>query len=409
MTVLPSANTLAQRLPSHVPPALVHEFDLYRAPTGAGLDSDPQSQLAWIADRGLPDLFWSTANGGHWVVTRSEEFNHILATPEVFSSSINVVPESRAFKQAPINLDPPDHGKFRSLLNGAFSPKSVSGLAIQARQMTIELIEGMRTQGGCEFIDGFARQVPIGIFMRMVDLPAADRQMLLDIVDSVVRPRDVTDNQAFHDLMAYATKTLAQRRAAPGEDLFSQLLTARVDGELLDDQNILGIFTLLLIAGLDTVASALGFIANFLARNPEYRRQLIERPALIPAATEELLRRFPLSTLVRKVVSDTRLKGVDLRAGDLVLMHTGAQTLDERAFPDPLRVDFERKVVYHGGFGNGAHRCLGSMLARTEIRIFLEEWLTRIPEFELDPGRPWELATGMVFTVEKLYLRWPAC
>ncbi|WP_076590854.1 cytochrome P450 [Herminiimonas arsenitoxidans] len=389
--------------PAHVPPHLIYDFDIYKAPEK---DRDPHAQFTWIANRDLPDIFWTPANGGHWVVTRSEEFNKVLTEPTVFSSWVNVVPESRSFKQIPINLDPPDHTKFRALLNPSFSPKAVATLGEKARQMTIDLIEKMQANGGCEFVDEFARQLPIGIFMNMVALPEADREMLLRVVDSIVRPTEIDDNSAFYELIAYATKTWKERLENPGDDLFSKLIQAKVDDQPLDEQSIIGIFTLLLIGGLDTVASVLGFVANFLAKNPGHRKLLIEQPALIPGAVEELLRRFPISTLVRKVVSDTQLKEVHMRNGDLIMLHSAAQTLDDRVFPDPMKVDFTRKTVFHGAFGNGAHRCVGSMLARTELKIFLEEWLKRIPDFELDTEKNWQLASGMVLTVEKLWLSW---
>ncbi|BAN48557.1 putative cytochrome P450 [Metapseudomonas resinovorans NBRC 106553] len=392
-------------LPDHVPADLVRHFDLYEPIEG---DDDYQTWFTKLQAAGTPDIFWTRHNGGHWVVTRGEDFDHVLKTPETYSSRINVVPRERLMPivSKPIQLDPPDHTRYRNLLIPAFSPKAVVPLGEKARALTIELIEGSLARGRCEFVSEFARRLPIGIFMDMVALPTADREQLLEWVDEMIRPTQVDSLEAGNQLIRYAFDQLQERRAEPGSDLLSELTRAQVGGNPLQDEELVGMFFLLLLGGLDTVAAMLSFIIRHLASHPEARRELIEHPERIPAAAEELMRRFPISTLVRVVTRDHEYKGINFREGDLVLMQTSAHSVDDRLFNDPLAVDFERKVVFHGTFGSGAHRCIGSMLARVEVRVFLEEWLKRIPEFRLKPGQPLRVEPGMVLAMPRLELEW---
>jgi cytochrome P450 len=164
--------------------------------------------------------------------------------------------------------------------------------------------------------------------------------------------------------------------------------------------------TLLLFAGLDTVVSTLGFFAFFLARHPRSRAALLADPALVNNAVEELLRRYSVSVLARQVCAEVDLGGVILRPGEMVMAPIPLDGLDDGKYPDAASVDFSRKVTNHASFGSGVHRCLGSMLARTELRIFLEEWLRRIPDFEIEPCAVIAVTASSVSTIDSLPLVW---
>jgi len=395
-------------VPAHVPPALVVDFDLYNVQVEAG---DYHAGLKKLHEPGVPDIFWTPRNGGHWVATRGDDIYHIFKDSEHFSSRQLVVPRHRnpAAPLPPIMLDPPEQAKYRSLFAPALSPKAVSPLGEGARALAIELIEGFRAKGECEFVGDFAQHLPIGIFMKMVDVPTADRDKLLHWADQQVRPTSEEEReQSFHHLFAYAAQKVAERRATPGDDLISQLTKAQVDGQPITVEALTPMIFLLLVGGLDTVASAMGFAARFLATSPEHRRELIEHLERIPAAVEELLRRFPVVNQGCVVVSDFEYKGVAMRAGDQIIMPTTLHGLDDRKFEDPLRVDFSRPTPIHSTFGNGAHRCPGSLLARTELKIFLEEWLKRIPEFRIKPGATPGVRAGVNATIYSLPLVWEA-
>jgi cytochrome P450 len=403
-------DAVAAGIPSHVDPSRVRPFDLYK--TGAK-DGDYHT---WWREKfqcsGGPDIFWTQENGGHWVATRSEDFVHFLENPELYSSEVNVVPRDRNFglKLNPINLDPPDHTKYRNLFTNVFAPKNVIPLGESARQLTIDLVEGFYKKGGCEFMSEFAYHLPIAIFLNLVGVPDSERLRLLDIVEKVVRPDEPGDMKPFQALFEFAAETVAARRAKPGSDLVSMLTQVQVEGRGLEDHELVGMMLLLLIGGLDTVASSLGFVMRHIARNPEMRSKLIEivqtNPAAAQGAIEELFRRFPVTTLVRLVTKDHEYKGIQFKAGDLVANYSGAQTLDDRVFPNPMALDLLRKAGFHGGFGAGPHRCLGSMLARVEMKAFLEEWFKRIPNFEVAPGVELKVRPGLVVAMEELPLRW---
>jgi len=357
----------------------------------------------------VPDIFWTPRNGGHWVATRGEDIYHIFKDADHFSSRNLVVPRRRnpTFALPPINLDPPEQAKYRSLLSPALSPKAVSPLGENARALAVELIEGFRAKGECEFVGDFAQHLPIGIFMKMVDVPNDDREKLLHWADQQVRPTSEDEREAsFHSLFAYAGQKVAERKANPGTDLISQLTKAQVDGQPITVEALVPMIFLLLVGGLDTVASAMSFAARFMASSPAHRHELIEHPERIPAAVEELLRRFPVVNQGRMVLADMDYKGVAMRAGDQIIMPTTLHGLDERKFDDPLRVDFSRPMPIHSTFGNGVHRCPGSLLARTELRIFLEEWLKRIPDFSIKPGATVGIRAGVNATVFALPLVW---
>jgi cytochrome P450 len=389
-----------------VPADLVYDFDIYSPP---GAEADFHLALKRLHDEHYPDIFWSTANGGHWIAIRGEDIYKIFADYQHFSSHNLTVPASAAppFPLYPIFADPPEHGPYRALLNPSFSPKAVAALEARARALAVKLIEGLKPHGRCDFVVDFAQHLPIEVFMSIVDVPAADRHDLLEWAEGMVRPKKPEEvHTTIRKIFAYAADKVAERRANPGEDLITKLTRAEVKGCPLTDQEIVGMVSLVLIGGMDTVVTAMSFAALFLARSPAHRRQLIDDPALVPKAVDELLRRFPIVNQGRCVAQDLVYKGIQLKAGDMIVMPTTLHGLDERAFPDPLTVDFHRPTPIHSTFGNGPHRCPGSNLGRTEIKVFIEEWLRRIPDFQLQPGGKIAMRSGVNGTVYSLPLTW---
>ncbi|MDP3905980.1 cytochrome P450 [Novosphingobium sp.] len=394
--------------PAHVPANRVIDFDLFHFPVD-GLEY--QRSMRDILGANPAPVLWTPRNGGHWIAHSHETVAKVLADADHFSSRrIMVGPHDDTRPPlVPLQLDPPHHAPYRALLQQALSPKAVGQLGERARELSIELIEGFVTDGECEFIGQFAQHLPIAIFMEIVGLPASDRPYLTSIAETAMRGETEAERgQASGQLLAYGMQKVAERKASPGADLISTIAAAQVDGKSIDDFTLAGMVLLLLLGGLDTVASTLGFYAQFLARNPEHRRALVEQPGLIPNANEELLRRFPIAILAREVKAAVELGGVTLHAGDLIMVPTPMDGLDERKFADPLTVDFNReKPGANSTFGGGVHRCVGSMLARTELRIFLEEWLKRIPDFSIKPGTDPKVSARSVATITSLHLTWP--
>jgi cytochrome P450 len=419
-------------IPSNVPRDRVVDFDIYDFTIR---DGDYARTLKSLTARGLADLLWTPHKGGHWIVTRAAGIKTILSDHDHFSSATAgpvkpVMEQSQkrecpfSFKKwfgskahvnpnlakaplVPLQIDPPEHAKYRKMIADAFAPGVLAPILADTRAFAIELIESFKSRGECEFFHAFAHQVPVANFLKLVDLPTKDREFLVQVVGASMHGSKRGTERASRKLVEYGMRKVRERRAAPGSDLISSISAAQVDGKLLDDPTIAGMVRLILLAGFDTVASMLGFFAHFFAHNPTHRHELINKPELIPNAIEELLRRFANVMLSREVRQDFDYGGVTLRKGDMVAVPTALAGLDERKIEDPLKVDFTRFRPHHTAFGDGPHRCLGASVAREELRIFLEEWLKRIPNFEVKPDFEIRVVTnGPLATITSLPLRW---
>jgi len=395
-------------VPEHVAPHRVVDFDFYH-PTGPpAADSDPHLAIKRL--HAGPELFWTPRNGGHWVATRGEDILRILGDHENFSSRVVFIPKQNSARFLPLEMDPPEHAGYRGVLTPVFTPKAVSAWADEARRLARELIEGFYTRGECEFVADFAQQLPIIVFLKMCNLPLADRPKLLSWIGQSVRPASQAEREeGGRKLGEYVAKWLAERRVNPGDDLLTRLVTARIDGQRMSDADALQMGRAVLGGGLDTVAASMTFAARFLAENSAHAQQLIDEPKLIPNAVDELFRRFPVPNIARVAAKDIEWKGATIKEGELILLPTVLHGLDERCFENPLTVDFNRKNARnHSVFSRGIHNCPGASLARAEMRIFLEEWLRRIPRFRIKAGHSPRTGTGIVHSVLSLPLSWQA-
>jgi len=402
-----SAPVAEHRIPEHVPTALVVDFDLYNMENEAA-----DFHLAWKSlqeERPDDHLLWTPRNEGHWIAMRGEVIQQTFADTKTFTNRVFIVPKSAGekFTALPTTLDPPEHGPVRALINPHLSPRAIQRMEPGIRKFLISLIEKLESRGGCEFIDEFAEILPIAIFMNMVDLPFEDAHKLKFWANEINLPTgQMTMDEIMTAFADYLAPWIKARRAEPGDDLISAIVTSELKGAPIDDATATSLLTQVLLGGLDTVAFTLGFVMLFLARNPDYRQQLIDDPVLVPGAVDELLRRFPIATNFRMVREDCEFMGVHMKGGDMIAMPTVLHGLDEREYDDPLKIDFRRRIERTSTFGNGVHRCPGNFLARTEIRLVLEEWLKRIPEFHLAPDAKIEMKGGMVGSVRELQLRW---
>jgi cytochrome P450 len=393
-------------IPGHVPPDRVRDYDVYQ-PSAPG--TDYFAGLACLRAE-APPIFWTRNNGGHWVATDSNLVREMLRDSDRFSSHVLVVPRAnnppgRGF--VPIHLDPPEHTQYRAHLSLALSRKQVHEMTEGIRSFTIGLIEELQPRGACDFVADFAFHMPIRVFLRLVDLPEEHRLGLLAEVSKMIHPGG-DKAAAVRQLMEYLAPVVAARRADPGDDLISWLSVREVHGVRMSEADLLSMCTLLLIGGLDSVANTLGFVARFLADNPAHRRRLIEEPAIVSRAVEELLRRFPTVQAGngREVVHDTELGGITLKRGDVVMAPTSIMNFGALDYNNPLEVNFDRPVPAVGTFGHGPHKCPGANLARTEITIFLQEWLKRIPDFQVKPGAKVDFVSGVNISYAELPLVW---
>ena len=404
MTATPE---LAAR-PNHVPAELVRDFNLYNIP---GADDDVQAAFSAI-QQSNPDIFWTPHNGGHWVATRAADILAMQRDYQRFSHKHIVIPPmpEGSPRQIPLEMDPPEHSKYRRPLMQSLMPSIVGELESTVRKVAIDAIEAILPLGECEFIEDFAKVLPIHVFLELVEIPVADKAILLPFAEDSVRGSTVEIRQnAQMQMGGYLMPKVRARRENPGADLLSKLVNVVIDSERISEFEAISYATLVLFGGLDTVAGMIGFIARFLAENPSHRQQLIGRlddDAFVNTAIEELIRRHGIANTGRVIAHDFDYNGVPFRQGDRILPANLFVGIDDRLNENPLVVDFNREKAVHAAFGNGAHACPGAVLARREIRIFLQEWLARIPHFRLKPGSKPVLATGMVSGVLRLDLVW---
>lgn len=397
--------TLQVEKPDHVPIDLVVDFDLF------ALGDKPEGlHLAMAKLHDGPDIVWTPHNGGHWIATRAEDIDFIQRNHDPFSiRNFTVPPNEYDATALPLGVDPPVHTPYRKLLMQAFQPREVKALEGIARETARELIANLAPKGRCEFVEDFAKVLPIHVFLGMVNLPFEHKSFLLEWAEVSVRSSDVDARMIAHANMTnYLAKYVDERMTNPGDDLLSMIGQGEIEGRPITRDEVLRMATLVMGGGLDTVASTLGFIAHYLAEHPDQRADLAANPRLNQFACEEFLRRFAAPNTARVLTTDYAYKGVQFHKDDLVLTPKCLSGLDDRVVENPKAVDFHRKpsTIKHSAFGSGPHICPGAVLARREIMVFFEEWLPVIPDFELDPDDAPIMASGSVSGVLRLPLRW---
>jgi cytochrome P450 len=295
----------------------------------------------------------------------------------------------------PLEIDGSEHRKWRRLLDPMFAPKQVVRLEDSVRQLARELIDKFADKGKVDLAEDFCVPLPCLTFLRLLGAPVEDLDFFLEFKDGVIHPKgDTLDEMnanmavAGAKLLTYFNDFLAKRRASadPGDDIIGSLLTAEVEGAPLTDLELLNILFLFMFAGLDTVTSSMSCTLAWLAQHPDERQRLVDDPSLIPAAVEEIMRfESPVPSGMRYAEDEIDL-GDDLviQKGEAMHLLWAAGNVDPNAYPDPLTVDFSRRPN-HIVFASGTHRCLGSHLARLEMRLAIEEVLARIPNFAVAP------------------------
>jgi len=391
---------------AHVPADLVDaEFDFFALKVP---DGDPP--LVWKAVKEThPPIFWTNQNGGHWVATRSEDIEAIQLDHERFSMTEMALPKGRrGMKSPPIDLDPPEHFAYRAIISPAFSPRAVAAVEQTIRIVLRGAIDRVEPLGECEFIRDVSHVLPITVFLGMMGLPQEDAEYLLPLSTLNTQAKELEVTQATRAQMAdYLMDKIEDRKRNPKDDVLTRVVQGQVNGRPLDPVELRGMCTLLLAGGLDTVASMMGFIARFLATHPEHRRQLLAEPALVPRAVEELFRRHGIANTARLVTRDIEFQGVALKKGDMIQIPNCLYGIDPEKVPDPLTVNFKREgPIPSAAFGNGPHRCPGLALARMEVRVLLEEWLPRIPDFQIKPGTTPHATIGVTHSMRELWLTW---
>ena len=375
----------------------------------------------WKDLRGRCPVAHTERFGGTWLPVRHADVAAVARDTEHFSSEGVIVSDFRPVDLAPIGYappitsDPPFHQGARRLLLPAFSPKEIDRWEPTARETCRELLDEIAGSGD-DVVDAavrYAQHIPVRVIAEMLGVPKEDGDKFRVFIHRILEVPGSFQDEAipYEDTLDhYLTETVAARRAAPeaqGDDLISYLLGVEVDGEPLSDDHITGTIALLIIAGIDTTWSAIGASLWHLAQHPQDRRRLVEDPDVMVFAIEELLRAYAPVTMARIVAEETEIGGCPVHERDWVLLPFPAANLDPEEFEDPEEVVLDRQRNRHLAFGVGIHRCIGSNLARMELRVALEEWMARFPDFELADDDPSAVrwSTGQVRGPRELPMR----
>jgi cytochrome P450 len=369
------------------------------------LEEIPQT-FSWFEEMREHNPVFKDERTRLWQVFRYEDVLAILTDYSRFSSQAYEF-TGGFLKNSLIAKDPPDHRKLRNLVNQAFTPKAVAHLSDRITQITQELLDEVRLQGKMDIVSDIAFPLPAKVIAELLGVPPEDwnifqRWARVDGSDPA-SSRQESGHSMQAEMFTYFSDLLEERRRAPREDLISSLSVAEVDGERLSEPELLSFCTLLLAAGQETTKN---LITNAIVCLTDYREsieRLINEPALIPAAIEEILRFFPpVWFLFRQTKADVELAGLHIPANQVMLAWTASANRDPARFPDPDRFDIKREPNRHLAFGHGIHFCVGAPLARLEAKIALPMMLQQLKNLQRVEGVPIMVHAGIVFVIRSL-------
>lgn len=351
-------------VPEHVPEALVCDLSLHR-PT-----AEPFARFTELA--GEP-LRWTPRADGHWVALDEASAHEVLADARRFSSECIVVPSRARLWPRPLipeELDPPRHATYRRLVAPHFSPPAVQRLGPELAVLAREQVAGLPLGEEVDLMAALARPLATRSWALAVGLTEEETAALVAAHAGLSDPEGA--EAAGAELVVLLEALVARRRAGPGDDVVTAVVGGEVDGRPLRDDEALDFLFLLVLAGLDTVASVLGYLLRHLAETPPLQDRLAAEPEVHGRAVEEALRRWSVVGTARTVTEPTEVQGAALAAGDRVFVPTCVASLDPTVHADPMAYDVDRPPARHLAFGVGPHRCLGSHLARSVLARFLE-------------------------------------
>ncbi len=368
--------------------------------------SDPMPDLAWA--RRYDPVHWDEA-GQVWGVTRYDDVLEVSKHPELFSNAQGIRPDTGPTPML-IDMDNPDHAKRRKLVNRAFTPSQVRARAGRIATISDQLIDRVCERGECDFVWDLAAWLPLIVIGESLGSDEADYERLLEWSDALLsgldgKPESVARmTEVFLEYEAYAKQVIDQRRREPTDDLMSVLVQAEVDGDRLDDAELLFDSLLILIGGDETTRHVISGGVYQLLNHGDQWEELGKDRSLLGSAVEEMLRWVsPIKNMARTATNGTVLGGKAIHPGEKLLLLYPSANRDEDHFVDPDAFDIHRQPNDHLAFGFGAHVCLGNSLARLEIVTFLDRLLTRLPDLALAvPAEPTRRAANFVSGYESM-------
>jgi cytochrome P450 len=407
--------------PPHVPADRIVDISWTIGATPNDL-RDPYEPCDWLAGPDIPRILYnapaphggsvvSGSGEGSWVVTHYKDIERVYTDNEFFSNK-GAAEFQRAigetFRSIPLAIDPPEHGKYRLFLMPSFSPPTLNKMEPYIREVAVEMIEGFAAKGEVDVAWDFGRVFPVRIFMALMGFPAPMFEQFLDWEWNILHSSDFSQTQAaLRSVLEYLRGFMAEKVADPDDRLVSKIVHGEIAGVPLTDEEKIGMVWFLWLGGLDTVASTISQMFRRMAMEPAIQQQLRASPELINTAVEEFLRTQPILGSTRIAKSDFEWHGVTIKAGDKVMCLNQSGNFDPAQFGCPRDFDPARKANRHFTFIGGVHLCLGAPLARRELRVLLDEWFKRIPEFTAKPGADTSVFPGLL-SIRNLPLVWDA-
>jgi cytochrome P450 family 142 subfamily A polypeptide 1 len=364
---------------------------------------NPHAELAWLRTN---SPVHRDERGGVWGITRYDHVKEVEGDPATFSNAQGIRPDTGPTPML-IDLDDPEHRRRRQLVSEGFTPRRVRALEPKVRAVVDRLIDQVCENGECDFVWDLAAWLPLVMIGDALGVDAQDHPTLMTWSDDLLRGQGQSDEElvgkmlaAFEGYSAYAARVIDDRRGCPRDDLMSVLVHAEVDGEGLDDGALLFDSLLILIGGDETTRHVISGGAYQLLRDRSQWERLLADRELVGPAVEEMLRWVsPIKNMARTATRDVDFHGAQMHAGDKLLLLYPSANRDEDHFADPFRFDITRSPNDHVAFGFGPHFCLGSSLARLELRVMFEQLLERLPDLHLvddtePPHRPANFVSG---------------
>ena len=394
--------------PSHVPEERTVDFDIYNPCT---LESDLHHAWKRMRESTPHAIVWTPHNEGHWIALSPELISAVLSDSTRFSNRIVLVPKSTAGEAysefIPLSLDPPHHAPFRRVLDEKLRSSEIRLVEGGIRELTVSLIDAFVENGRCNFVHEFAEELPLRVFMQLVDLPLESLPELKHLADQFTRPDgSVTPAEATAQFQKFLAPVLAERKGSGRNDLLTHIADAKIGDREITEAEAVNLAGQAMVGGLDTVVNFMSFAMLTLADMPELQAEIAENPARIPKLVSELLRRLPIISSGREVIGDVVVDGTTLAKGDVVIAPTELYALAESMNECPFKMDLDRPTKKQVTFGAGPHICPGKFLAKQEITILLEEWFARIPKFRLVPGQDIPHLGGITSGVSPFWLEW---
>jgi cytochrome P450 len=353
-------------------------------------------------------FFWNTSGPGYWVLTRFEDIREAFQSPETFCNhSIVATDPDPQYRFLPSFVDPPEHMKYRQVMNRWFAPQSVAKMQPHITRLARQTVEGIAPAGSCDFVRSFADAYPVKVFLLSMGLPPeGDADFFVSCVRRLSGAFNDTEAEgesemmaAWNDIALYWRDLIAERRSRPLDpdvDFVTHLTRSSLGDRPLPDEDIQDICVTLTIGSLDTLKSQLGWCFYHLATHDDDRRRVVADPELVASAVEEFLRAYPIVSMARKLTRDVDFHGCPMKKDQMVLLSIQSATRDPRIFPDPGDVIIDRMPNRHIAFGASEHRCLGSHLARAELQSAIREWHEVIPEYRVGTEEPLMAHGGQV-------------